>query len=153
MTTEPAAQVAAPAWSAGATQLQRQGGVSLERGICAAKQCLKQGHKPEAETNQPQYRSRAGTFRDTNRPRDTLGDVTNVLASYSVVPPLMIAQPGLGSGLTGTVNAYRLERRASLTSGAWLPVNTNTLSSGFNLLLPWPPTNGPAAFYRAVWLP
>jgi hypothetical protein len=34
-----------------------------------------------------------------------------------------------------------------------LPLKTNTLGPGFNLLLPWPPTNGPAAFYRAVWLP
>jgi hypothetical protein len=33
-------------------------------------------------------------------------------------------------------------------------LSTNTImSNGFNLLLPWPPTNGPAAFYRAVWLP
>jgi hypothetical protein len=40
-----------------------------------------------------------------------------------------------------------------LSSGTWLALKTNTLGPGFNQVLPWPPTNGPAGFYRAVWLP
>ena len=41
----------------------------------------------------------------------------------------------------------------NLVSGQWLPLKTNTLGAGVNTLLPWPPTNGAAAFYRVVWLP
>ena len=43
-------------------------------------------------------------------------------------------------GLTGTPNTtYRIEKRSSLTSGAWTGVSTNTiLSNGFNLALPNP---------------
>jgi len=48
---------------------------------------------------------------------------------------------------------YRLEYKTSLSSGGWTTLSTNTVGAGFHLVLPWPPTNGPAAFYRAVWLP
>ncbi len=45
------------------------------------------------------------------------------------------------------------EFRTKVPSGARLLLLTNTLGAGFNLVLPWPTANGPAAFYRAVWLP
>jgi hypothetical protein len=85
----------------------------------------------------------------------TLGALTVISnVSYSVKPPTMQFKTWIGLGLTGTTNtAYRLERRSSLFTGSWLPVRTNTLTNGFNLLLPWPPTNGSGSFYRAVWLP
>jgi hypothetical protein len=87
-----------------------------------------------------------------------LGELTVVLATYmQVVPPAAPAltfNPASGLGITGTAGAtFRLEYRTSLVSGQWLPLKTNNLGPGVNLLLPWPPTNGPAAFYRAVWLP
>ena len=82
------------------------------------------------------------------------GQLTVIDANYSVVAPVMSLVPAVGLGLTGTTGtAYRIEYRPSLSSGVWLPLRTNTIGAGFNLLLPWPPTNGPAAFYRAVWLP
>ena len=88
----------------------------------------------------------------------TLGQLTVVPATYTLVvsplAPVLTFNPASGLGITGTTGAtFRLEYRASLVSGQWLPLKTNTLGPGFNLLLPWPPTNGPAAFYRAVWLP
>jgi hypothetical protein len=89
----------------------------------------------------------------------TLGQLTTILATYTPVstppaPPVLTFNPASGLGITGTAGAtFRLEYRASLVSGQWLPLKTNTLGPGLNLLLPWPPTNGPAAFYRAVWLP
>jgi hypothetical protein len=74
-------------------------------------------------------------------------------AFYTVTNPVLVAKPGQGLGITGTTGTtYRLEYRTSLASGGWQPLVTNTLTDGLNLLLPWPPTNGPAAFYRAVWL-
>jgi hypothetical protein len=75
-------------------------------------------------------------------------------ASYLVLPPTMVMNPA-GLGFTGTTNTkYRIEYRTNLSSGTWLTLRTNALSSGFNLILPLPPTNNlPAAFYRAVWLP
>ncbi len=75
-------------------------------------------------------------------------------AFYTVTNPMLVAGGGaLGiTGTTGTV--YRLEQRASLTSGSWIPVSTNTIiTSGFNLLLANPSANGSVNFYRAVWLP
>jgi hypothetical protein len=88
----------------------------------------------------------------------TLGQLTVVPATYTPVvlpaPPVLTFNPASGLGITGTTGAtFRLEYRTSLVSGQWLPLKTNTLGPGLNLLLPWPPTNGPAAFYRAVWLP
>jgi hypothetical protein len=77
-------------------------------------------------------------------------------ANYTVVSPAMSFVPGLGFGITGATNTkYRIEYRTDLATGSWLPLQTNTISSGgFNLLLPWPPTNGlPSVFYRGVWLP
>ena len=80
--------------------------------------------------------------------------ITTYTAFYTVTNPVMVINRGVGVGITGTTGTkYRLERRPSLSSGTWLPVKTNTLTNGFNLLLPWPLTNGPASFYRAVWLP
>jgi hypothetical protein len=88
----------------------------------------------------------------------TLGQLTVVPATYTPVvspaSPMLTFNPASGLGITGTTGAtFRLEYRTSLVSGQWLPLATKTLGPGFNLLLPWPPTNGPAAFYRAVWLP
>jgi len=84
----------------------------------------------------------------------TPGTITSTNISYTVVPPVMLFAAQTGLGMTGTFNtSYRVERSPSLLSGSWLSVSTNTLSNGFNLLLPWPTTNGPASFYRAVWLP
>ncbi len=81
--------------------------------------------------------------------------ITSYGASYTVISPVLVAGGATGIGIiatTGTV--YRIEKTSSLTSGIWTPVSTNTInSSGFNLVLPNPFTNGPAIFYRAVWLP
>lgn len=83
-----------------------------------------------------------------------LGQLTVIEARYVLLPPVLTFTRGTGIGITGaTGTTYRIEYRTKLTSGAWLPLRTNTLGAGFNLLLPWPPTNGPAAFYRVVWLP
>ena len=82
----------------------------------------------------------------------TINVITNV--SYTVVPPTMVADSIHGIALSGTTGTiYRLEYRTNLVSGQWLPLKTNTLGTGINTLLPWPPTNGAAAFYRVVWLP
>ncbi|HXC98616.1 MAG TPA: hypothetical protein VN048_04690 [Verrucomicrobiae bacterium] len=77
------------------------------------------------------------------------------LALYTVTNPVLVLQQPMGLGLTGTTNtSYVIEYRTNLTTGAWLTLSTNTiLSNGFNPVLPWPPTNGPTGFYRAVWLP
>jgi hypothetical protein len=93
-----------------------------------------------------------------NTVRIALGQLTVVPATYTPavlpVPPVLTFKPASGLGITGTAGAtFRLEYRTSLVSGQWLPLKTNTLGPGFNLLLPWPPSNGPTAFYRAVWLP
>lgn len=83
-----------------------------------------------------------------------LGQLKTVEASYVPGQPMLILNPASGLGITSPSGAtFRLEYRTSLVSGQWLPLKTNTLGPGFNLLLPWPPTNGAAAFYRAVWLP
>jgi hypothetical protein len=85
----------------------------------------------------------------------SLGVLTVVDANYTVMHPTMSANAALGIGLTGTTNTtYRIEYRTNLVSGAWQPLQTNTLHAGFNLVLPIPkPSNRSAAFYRAVWLP
>ena len=105
-----------------------------------------------------QAHSRAGTCRPTTPSKSPSGQLTVVPATYTPVvspaPPVLTFNPASGLGITGTTGAtFRLEYRTSLVSGQWLPLKTNTLGPGLNLLLPWPPTNGPAAFYRAVWLP
>ena len=84
------------------------------------------------------------------------GNTTVYTALYTTGAPTrleLIRSAGIGiSGSTGTT--HRLEYRPSLLGGSWLPLSTNTiLTDGLNLLMPWPPTNGPRAFYRAVWLP
>jgi len=80
--------------------------------------------------------------------------ITNI-AFYTVTNPVLMLDRASGLGLTGTTGTvYRIEGRASLSSGSWLPLNTNTiLSNGFNAVLPLLPTNPPATYYRALWLP
>jgi len=102
----------------------------------------------------------AGNYTDTvgfTNLSDGMGNTTRSASLSVVLPPaapVLTFNPASGLGITGTTGAtFRLEYRASLVSGQWLPLKTNTLGPGFNLLLPWPPTNGPAAFYRALWLP
>ena len=85
------------------------------------------------------------------------GQVTVYTAVYTpttVASPVLVVNPAVGLGIMGTTNtSYLIQYRTNLTTGAWLPLSTNTiLSNGFNLVLPWPPTNGPTAFYRALWL-
>jgi sugar lactone lactonase YvrE len=82
------------------------------------------------------------------------GQTATPTAFYTVTNPVLVAGYSVGLGITGTTGTvYQLERRTNLTSGSWLPVSTNTiLTTGFNLLLPQPATNGNAFFYRAVWL-
>ena len=83
------------------------------------------------------------------------GTLNNYVAFYTVTNPVLKMMPGSGlalSGTTGTV--YRIESRTSLTSGAWAPAVTNTITaSGFNVVLPPPPAGQPTTYYRAVWLP
>jgi len=80
--------------------------------------------------------------------------ITNV-AFYTVTNPVLVASASMGIGITGTTGTvYRIESRNSLNSGSWTPVSTNTiLSNGFNAVLPFLPSNPPASYYRAVWLP
>jgi sugar lactone lactonase YvrE len=79
--------------------------------------------------------------------------ITTYSASYTVTNPVLVAN-GSTLGLTGTTGTvYRIEQRTSLTTGSWLPFSTNTIStSGFNVFLANPATNGSVNFYRAVWL-
>lgn len=82
--------------------------------------------------------------------------ITPYNAFYTVVNPVLVANPALGIALAGTTGTtYRIESRTSLTSGNWQPVSTNTIfSTGLNLILPpQPAANQPVTFYRAVWLP
>jgi hypothetical protein len=82
------------------------------------------------------------------------GILNTITANYLVVPPVMVANGASGIGISGTPGTrYRVEYRNSLSSGQWLPLQTNTIGLGNNYVLPWPPTNGTAGFYRAVWLP
>jgi hypothetical protein len=83
------------------------------------------------------------------------GEITTITnALYTVNNPVLVANH-LGIGITGTTGTvYQIERSSSLTSGTWLPVSTNTITTtGFNIVLPYTTTNSPAAFYRALWLP
>src|SRR5262249_14892687 len=81
-----------------------------------------------------------------------LGQLTIVSVQYRPVASLSLAPNFLGITGASGVN-FVLEYRTSLMSGVWLPLKTNTIGPGFNPLLDWPPTNGPAAFYRARLLP
>jgi hypothetical protein len=82
----------------------------------------------------------------------TPGALNVVNASYTVFPPTLSVDMVHGIGLTGTAGTtYLIQYRTNLTSGSWLTLSTNILGAGLNTLLPWPPTNGPAAYYRAVW--
>jgi hypothetical protein len=90
--------------------------------------------------------------------RGGLTIVSNAL--YTVVsstptPPVMVIDPELGLGITGTTGTtYQIQSSTSLASGTWTAISTNTIiSTGFNLILPPPFTNGAATFYRAKWLP
>ena len=87
---------------------------------------------------------------DTNAANNNVKLVTLVI----IPSPVLVANAANGIGITGTPGTrYRMEYRNSLSSGQWLPLQTNTIGSGINYVLPWPPTNGSAGFYRAVWLP
>jgi hypothetical protein len=100
------------------------------------------------------YMGTIGFLNQSNGLGNTTRRVSLTVAAHPPAVPVLTFNPASGLGITGTTGAtFRLECRASLVSGQWLPLKTNTLGSGVNLLLPWPPTNGPAAFYRAVWLP
>ena len=91
-----------------------------------------------------------GAGSDPNLANNTVKLVTQVI----LAPPLMVINAANGIGISGTPGAaFRLEYSTNLTSGAWAPLSTNTLGAGANYVLPWPPTNGAAGFYRAVWLP
>jgi sugar lactone lactonase YvrE len=88
------------------------------------------------------------------------GQITSYSALYTVSNPVTVTNPVLvinatGIGITGTTGTvYQIERSSSLTSGSWLPVSTNIITTtGFNLVLHYTTTNSPAAFYRALWLP
>jgi hypothetical protein len=88
----------------------------------------------------------------TNAPL-LLGKITTVSVQYTRAASLSMIY-NVGLGITGTTGVnFVLEYRTSLMSGVWLPLKTNTIGPGFNPLLNWPPTNGPAAFYRARLLP
>jgi hypothetical protein len=83
---------------------------------------------------------------------DQLNMVSN--AFYTFHPPVLTLGPASGLGISGPTGAtYRLEYRPALSQGQWVALQTNTLGPGVNRLLSWPPTNGSAGFYRAVWLP
>jgi hypothetical protein len=81
------------------------------------------------------------------------GQVASYSANYTVSAP-MLAVNGTGIGIIGTTGTvYELDRNSSLSGGTWVPVSTNTITTtGFNLVLPYPLTNAPTIFYRAVWL-
>jgi hypothetical protein len=90
----------------------------------------------------------------------TLGQSAGISALYTQVaaappaPPVLVVSRTFGLGITGATGVtFRLEYRNSLRTGQWLPLKTNTLGPGTNFLLTLPFTNGPATFYRAVWLP
>ncbi len=102
-----------------------------------------------------QFKPVAGWITPTNQAVQVLpNQITTYSAFYTVTNPLLVGSGVASLGITGTTGTvYRLERRTSLTSGAWLPVSTNTISSNsLNPLLANPATNGSINFYRAVWL-
>ena len=79
---------------------------------------------------------------------------TVVTGYYTVVSPTLINNRAVGIGMMGTTGTvYQLERNSLLGNSNWLSVSTNTINStGFNLVLPKPPTNPPTTFYRLQWL-
>ena len=82
----------------------------------------------------------------------TVNIVTNV--AYTVVPPVMVADGNNGIGFKGTAGTtYAIQFCTNLASGKWVNIKTNTLGTGTNYPFAWPPTNGPAGYYRALWLP
>jgi len=102
-----------------------------------------------------EFKPTAGWNLPTNQTVTVLpGQITVYTGFYTVTNPVLLAGKSVGLGITGTTGTvYQLERRTNLTSGSWLPVSTNTiLTTGFNLLLSKPATNGNTSFYRAVWL-
>ena len=83
----------------------------------------------------------------------TAGQLTVINANYTLTPPVMVLNKANGLGISGAAGTtYRIEYRTNLTQGAWLPLETNTIGSGTNYILPWSPTNSGTRFYRAVWL-
>ncbi len=114
-------------------------------------------YQPVTSTNAltVQFKAIPGWDLPPSQTVEVLPDQTaTYIAFYSVTNPVLKLTQGVGLEITGTEGtAYLLESCSSLNSGTWLPVSTNVLGPGTNRLLAWPPANGPAAFYRAVWLP
>ena len=86
------------------------------------------------------------------------GQLTTFDATYTVEPhpPRLSATRNSGTielRLAEVMGgwAYQIERRPSLTAGAWETVSV--LSNSYNLVLPKPTTNEATMFYRARWLP
>jgi V8-like Glu-specific endopeptidase len=78
-----------------------------------------------------------------------------VEANYTVVPPVMVVDGATGIGLVGTTGTtYRIEQMdVGAGSATWVPINTNTLVPGTNVLITLPRETPNAALYRAVWIP
>ncbi len=72
---------------------------------------------------------------------------------YTIQPPSLVLDKMNGLRVTGPVGvSNRVDFRTNLYTGQWLPLRTNVLGAGFTPVLPWPPTNTSAAYYRAVLL-
>jgi hypothetical protein len=84
-----------------------------------------------------------------------VGQPVVITTNYVVTNPTLKALPS-GLSMSGATNTtYKIEYTTNLAGGQWSALQTNTINStGFNLLIPFPPTNNiPATFYRAVWSP
>ncbi len=83
---------------------------------------------------------------------DSITIISNQL--YTMQSPSLTLDKVNGLRLTGPTGINcRIDYRTNLNTGYWTPLRTNTLGSGFTSVLPWPPTNSPSAYYRAVLLP
>jgi hypothetical protein len=85
-----------------------------------------------------------------------LGSNYMVMGTYTAIAaPQLGVDPVLGLGVSGTIGTmYELQSRTSLTSGSWVPLSTNLISSnGFNPIPIQPGTNHSSIFYRARVLP
>jgi uncharacterized repeat protein (TIGR01451 family) len=106
-------------------------------------------------------------------PALTLGTVTNTLSVGSstpdpnpangtfrlvtevLTPPVLVVNRTNSLSLTGaTGTTYQIQYTTNLVPGSWLVLQTNTIGvAGVTNVLSWSRTNGPARYYRAVWLP
>jgi hypothetical protein len=72
---------------------------------------------------------------------------------YTVQPPTLTLDTTHGLRLAGASGTtYRIEYRTNLSTGQWLPLQTNTAGTNATQILSWPPANSPGVYYRAVWL-